>query len=188
MNRPMTTLQYVKHVSSRLKPRPMWLAFPIAMCLLATLSPSIASAQKGKGKKPGGNGNPHLVTLFDGSIEGEYDCTTLESWGFTQFSAPLAGGALDSGDFIQIDLASGISLYNCMWTVHKRAGEVQAVTFFFTTGGYGIHRTDEFPAIADGSTIRVRVDNVEVWKEKGSGKGTVAGCISVDDIVYVPVD
>lgn len=151
---------------------------------VVAISAGLTSSQL-EAKKPGQTSDPHWVQLVDGSESG-YLSPVLQSWGLTQFPGPVASGNLDDEDFIPINFENGITLSGCAWTVHKRGGAVVGVTFFFTTEN-GWHRTDELPATANGMTIQVRLDNIEVWKESGRGKGTVVGTISVDDIVYEPV-
>ena len=181
--------------SSRLSLVPQGLLHQLGTLAVFAVSIGLLADSQLQAKKPGGGGGtPHYVRLVDDRLRNEeqpYDSPTLESLGLTKFSADLSGGSLDEGDFLQIYPADGdFKLRNCMWTVHKQGGAVTGVTFFFTTGGNGIHRTDALPAQSIstplGSTIQIRLDNVAVWKEKGKGKGTVAGLVSVGDIDYEP--
>ena len=151
--------------------------------------------------------NPHTIQFV---AHGEATCPVATSQGFTVVPGPLWGTGLDYDrdadffDFNFLELDSGNALWTCAVTVHSKKGNVSGVTLFFGTAvptgdpdnpweGGGLHRTDQLPASASVSedgvwTIHVDADCVAVWKEKGAGKGTVAGYISVDNIVYAPVN
>jgi len=150
------------------------------------------------GKPAGDTSGPHYVMLIDNSLFDEnynYQDPTITSKGETVFQGLFWGGALDEGDFpgtggeiVLTDTGTPIPITNCQWSVHNRKGTVSSVTFFFNTGGNGIHRTDELSVEVNGTTLQVRQDHVRVWKEKGQDKGTVAGYISIGDIFYTPVN
>lgn len=159
------------------------------------ISISLLLACQLEAKKPNPKSDPHTVQLVVGDVE--TNCPIATSKGVT-IKPLLSGFSLVAGDFDDLILNPAeplVTLVTCSVTVHNKRGVVAGVTCFFGVRidgePAGLHRTDFLPAyatVSDGVwTIHVNADCVDVWKEKGPGKGTVAGQVSLGDIVYTPV-
>ena len=172
--------------------------------------------QAKKPAKPNPQSDPHTVHLVMDKLfmdtEGPF-CPIATSKGatikpllsgFCLGDAPLDpddpdGPTVADFDVLVLDpLDPVVELTRCCVTVHNKKAKVAGVTFFFGVdiGGEpaGLHRTDFLSASASSSdesgvvvwTIHVNARCVEIWKEKGPGKGTVAGLVSLGGIVYTP--